>query len=359
MDAKEYWDTRYKTGGNSGYGSYGAQLAMKLNWLRDLNISSIVDVGCGDFNFGKHLTEIYPKATYTGLDISEVIIKRNKEKYPNYNFQLKNGIPKADLVLCIDVLFHLLDDNEVEKLLGELEESFTKYLAITAYERSEALNTHVRIRKFDYKRFGEPIIREVVEGDGQMYFYLFKKPEIDLRKVSCCLNTKEKEYPMAILNHIKQFPFGEVLIATGSDSPYKKYELFAKAKYDLIYYQDDDCIAPINELVQSCKADMINISMDTPKIEQYKNLRMTMGFGWGSIFPKSILKELKRYTDEYGEDELFKRDTEKILTELVYPQNRVVSFHQDLETAMASDRLWREPNHWSNMKLIQERCKSL
>ncbi len=183
--------------------------------------------------------------------------------------------------------------------------------------------------------------------------------KIDLTKVSCCLNTKEPIYLKVILDHISQFPFGEILILTHSDSPYRKYELFDKAKYDLIYYQDDDAICPIKELVEQSDPEMINVAMKPHHFEAYSNRRMSMGFGWGSIFNKSVLKALDKYREMYGEDDLFKRDTEKILTELVFPQNRLVLPIEDLPSAMAPDRLWRQSNHWDNMRIIEERCRVL
>jgi hypothetical protein len=183
--------------------------------------------------------------------------------------------------------------------------------------------------------------------------------KIDLTKVSCCLNTKDPIYPQVILDHVSQFPFGEILILTHSDSPYRKHELFAKAKYDLLYYQDDDAICPIKELVELSNPEMINVAMKEHHFEAYKDRRMTMGFGWGSIFPRQVLTALDQYRAKYGEDDLFKRDTEKILTELVYPQNRLVLPITDLPSAMAMDRLWRQPNHWDNMTVIEERCRSL
>ena len=174
-DTINYWNNRYANGRNSGAGSYGEFLNRKLNWLKNLDIKSIVDVGCGDFNFGKHLTEMYPNVSYLGLDSSDFIIHKNSLLYPEHKFQVVDDIPQADLVLCIDVLLHVLDEKEVEDLLNKLEKSWVKYLAITAYERNEEMGNHVRIRKFDYKRFGEPIIREICEEDGEHYFYLWKK----------------------------------------------------------------------------------------------------------------------------------------------------------------------------------------
>lgn len=173
---KEYWNNRYQNGGNSGYGSYDEQLTKKLQWLSGLPIKSISEIGCGDVNFAINLLKLYPGAVYNGQDISEFIIQRNKKLYPQYNFVREaDNLPVGDLLLCVDVLFHIIEEGDYEALLKQLELKWTKYLALTAYERDEDMGNHVRIRKFDYKRFGEPVIREVVEENGQLYFYLFKK----------------------------------------------------------------------------------------------------------------------------------------------------------------------------------------
>lgn len=174
---KDFWNKRYTSGETSGAGSYGEQLAKKLKWLTGLEgVKTISEVGCGDFNFGNQLTKLYTDAEYVGLDISEYIVYKNQYFNPEHKFMvLGETYPPADLLLCVDVLFHVLDDNEVEEILRKLERAWTKYLVITAYERAEPMYNHVRIRKFDYQRFGTPIFRQVVEEDGQLYFYIFKR----------------------------------------------------------------------------------------------------------------------------------------------------------------------------------------
>lgn len=181
------------------------------------------------------------------------------------------------------------------------------------------------------------------------------KPE----NISCCLITKEKEYPKLILDHIKQFNFAEVLILTNSDSPYRKHELFNKAKSDYIYYNDDDAICPIKELLELSKPDIINVAMKQGHYDAHINNRATMGLGWGAIFPKKILESLKLYTDIYGIDDVYKRETERILTYLNYPQNRLVLPIYDLQSAYAFDRLWRQPIHNEFKLIAQERCKDI
>lgn len=365
FDTAYYWNERYQQRGNSGAGSYGGQLEKKLNWLKGLEVNSITEIGCGDFNFGSHLMELYPNATYSGCDISKVVLEKNREKYPQYNFYPAGGHnPPSDLLLCIDVLFHITDDGEYQNMLDTLDKADWKYLAVTAYERDEELGGHVRIRNLDYKRFGEPIIREVVEEDGQMYFYLFKrdkKAKIDLSKVSCCLNTKEAVYPQAILDHLNKFGFGEILIKTHSETPFRKYEMIAKAKYDTIYYQDDDAICPVEDLIANYDSKKINVLMKPSHFESYKDRRMTMGLGWGCLFKKDWLAHLNKYTDKYGFDDVYKRDTEKLLTEIVGQenQNRIVANIIDLPNAMAPGRISMEPQHYSNMDIIRERVAKL
>src|SRR5689334_11892430 len=105
---KSYWDKRYAEGGNSGYGSYGDQLAKKLNWLRGLDVYSISEIGCGDFNFGKSVIELFPGSKYYGYDISRVIIAQNQAKYPEQVFTSSPVLPQSDLLLCVDVLFHII-----------------------------------------------------------------------------------------------------------------------------------------------------------------------------------------------------------------------------------------------------------
>lgn len=179
---KAYWNGRYggdklKEGNTSGYGSYDEQLERKLNFLRPLEgVKTITEIGCGDFNFGSRVVSLYEDVKYSGYDISEVIIDRNKRCFPQHTFgMMEEEIPTADLVLCVDVLLHVIDEKEAEKMLNFLHGIWKKYLVITAYERDEFKENHVRIRKFDPLRFGMPKVREIVEEDGQMYFYVFEK----------------------------------------------------------------------------------------------------------------------------------------------------------------------------------------
>jgi hypothetical protein len=255
------------------------------------------------------------------------------------------------------VLFHVLDDHDLDQLLDQLQSKWTKYLAITAYEYDDPIDTHVKIRKFDPSIFGTPIIRQVIEEDGQLYFYLFKKPSFVISNVSACLITRDAIYPQEILHEVSMRPFGEILVMTHCDSPHRKQELFQKAKFDWIYYQDDDCIAPIEALYVEA-GDGITCAMKPGHIQAYKDKKIAL-LGWGSFFPKSCIKVLDKYRAKYGEDFLYKRETERIMTSLNYPQKRLDLPIRDLPWAMAPDRLSHQPNHYNYIPLVEERCEEL
>lgn len=113
-----YFDTIYKTGAwvnGSGDGSDENLCAGYVAFLQDFfkrhNIKSIVDCGCGDWQFSKNID--FSGIDYKGFDVANFVIERNNATYKkdNVNFSLYNGdfslLPSADLLLCKDVLQHL------------------------------------------------------------------------------------------------------------------------------------------------------------------------------------------------------------------------------------------------------------
>lgn len=179
------------------------------------------------------------------------------------------------------------------------------------------------------------------------------------KTISLCLLTKEKEYPKEILDNIAGIGFGEILIGYNSPSPYFKHELFKMAKYKTLAYQDDDAICPWREILRLSKPLIINTAMKQGHFDAYIGSRSTMGLGWGAIFPKSLLESLHLYTDKYGYDNVYQRETERILTYLNYPQNRIVLDIEDLPSAYAEDRLWRQAGHELFKELAISRCKEV
>lgn len=180
---KAYWEGRYSGGGLSGDGSYGETLKKKLDVLAKLpDVKKIVEIGCGDFNFGKNLLFTYklPFDSYVGYDLSEYIVERNKKFYPTTTFKvMPDEFPtdSGDLLLAVDVLYHQSDESYLQ-LVENLKKLWTnfKYLALTAYDREPNAGEnqgHIHIRKFDPSPFGEPLYKEAVENDD-LKLYVFE-----------------------------------------------------------------------------------------------------------------------------------------------------------------------------------------
>tara|TARA_Y100000389_G_C17410534_1_gene490634 strand:- start:93 stop:467 length:375 start_codon:yes stop_codon:yes gene_type:complete len=73
------------------------------------NIKSILDLGCGDFNYFKSIN--IDNISYIGWDVSTQMINENINKYGNkyVKFEVKDIItdeyPHVDLIICRDVFF--------------------------------------------------------------------------------------------------------------------------------------------------------------------------------------------------------------------------------------------------------------
>lgn len=121
----------------------GATLAYTQKIRKDLpdvfqeyGIRSILDIGCGDFNWMKHI--ITDDITYTGIDIVKKIIDKNSELYTAQNISFIHAnccidpLPRADLVICRDVLAHF-SYGEAFKLIENIKKSGSKYVLFTTY----------------------------------------------------------------------------------------------------------------------------------------------------------------------------------------------------------------------------------
>ncbi|MBA2726794.1 MAG: class I SAM-dependent methyltransferase [Parachlamydiaceae bacterium] len=133
-EAEEIFTTIYDTGywgvnaegiGYSGTGSTVDQARPYMKFVQDFMaknaIKSVVDVGCGDWTFARHMN--WNGIDYIGYDVVQSVIERDKERFAtdNINFIFANAIetdlPSADLLICKDVLQHCNNDDIASFLL--------------------------------------------------------------------------------------------------------------------------------------------------------------------------------------------------------------------------------------------------
>ena len=108
-----YWEARYRAGGTSGAGSAGRLLHFKADvingFVADNTIGSVLDLGCGDGN----LLSLLRVPSYVGVDVSPTALAGCITRFPQHRFVPFDAVeaePAAELALCIDVIFHLVED---------------------------------------------------------------------------------------------------------------------------------------------------------------------------------------------------------------------------------------------------------
>lgn len=136
----------YKTGtkwkGKESKSGRGSDMAttthvreMLPELVKSMKITSILDAGCGDWNWMQHVE--FPKSvTYIGMDIVPEVIHANEDKFPGVDFRIGNvaedPLPYVQLILCRHVLFHLSLAN-VWKALANFKSSGAEWLLTTTY----------------------------------------------------------------------------------------------------------------------------------------------------------------------------------------------------------------------------------
>lgn len=151
-----YWDQRYRKRQNSGSGSYGRLALFKANFINDFvrkhNISTVIDMGCGD---GNQLTLAqYPK--YIGFDVSKKAISICRQKFKgdktktfiNASKLVDDNKYNGDLVLSLDVIYHLIEDEVFMNYMNTLFSLSNNYVIIYSSNYEERIAEHVKCRKF-------------------------------------------------------------------------------------------------------------------------------------------------------------------------------------------------------------------
>jgi hypothetical protein len=155
INMENFWENRYKAGGNSGSGSYGESADHKAgvinNYVTKFDIKTISDFGCGD---GNQISLLKGFEEYMGFDISSYALYLCHEKFKDnksMNFcSLVSDLPQADLCLSLDVIYHILSQEEYEKYMTILFNRSNKFVLIFSSNHNDNNHdaTHIFHRKF-------------------------------------------------------------------------------------------------------------------------------------------------------------------------------------------------------------------
>ncbi len=153
--SSDYWDRRYRSGGNSGAGSYDRLARFKADFLNGFvelhQISSVIEYGSGDG--AQLMLAVYP--SYTGVDISATAVEMCRVLFAadaSKRFLQSDGVEpgiKADLALSLDVIYHLVEDQVFDTYMRQLFASGRKFVIVYSSNMDQAWPAkHVRHRQF-------------------------------------------------------------------------------------------------------------------------------------------------------------------------------------------------------------------
>ncbi|WP_047245027.1 class I SAM-dependent methyltransferase [Maribacter thermophilus] len=176
----------------SGEGSHCAEIVSPYVRVLKSFLSSfktppvVCDLGCGDFNVGKQLTEY--TSEYIGVDIVPNLIAHNKKEFKRKNLEFycidiaTDDLPVADCAIVRQVLQHL-SNAEVKRVVSKLADY--KYVVLTE---------HVPEGGFEPNK-------DIISGQGTR---LKKQSGIDLLAPPFNFKVKdEKEMLSVVLNNGK------------------------------------------------------------------------------------------------------------------------------------------------------------
>ncbi len=153
-NSSNYWEDRYRRGGNSGAGSYNRLAEFKADFLNrfveEHYVASVIEYGCGD---GAQLKlSRYP--LYTGLDVSMTAVERCRMLFAGdasktfLHLDTQTRSLRADLGLSLDVVYHLIEDSVFDDYMRRLFDSAARFVIIYSSNVDAVPDHHVRHRQF-------------------------------------------------------------------------------------------------------------------------------------------------------------------------------------------------------------------
>jgi len=134
---KNVWDGQNSISGTGSELCQTRKIIQRLSSLfNDFNISTMLDIPCGDFYWMKKLD--LSNIDYVGVDIVKELILKNTDEYgrDGVSFQymnlIKDKLPKKDLLFCRDCLVHF-SFADIFSALDNVCNSKSEYILTTTF----------------------------------------------------------------------------------------------------------------------------------------------------------------------------------------------------------------------------------
>lgn len=169
-NSTHYWDERYRLGGNSGAGSFGAVARFKADFMNrfvaETGANTVLELGCGDGNQLSLAT--YP--SYLGLDTSNTAVTMCTRKFsgePSRSFmeyrcehaRTISTYLSADVTVSQDVIYHLIEDEVFENYMHLMFAACCRYAVFFSSDKEEP-GSHLHVRHRNFTKFAQEHYRE-------------------------------------------------------------------------------------------------------------------------------------------------------------------------------------------------------
>lgn len=135
------------SGGGSDPGNTVEYRALLQRFMKDYEIKTVLDWGCGDWAFSRLMD--WSEVHYVGVDVVDSVVTRNRKKYSTANiaFSTTENWPDSlyyELVIVKDVLQHW-SNSQIDLFLGDLIRwGNFKYILITNTASQEYDNQDIQ-----------------------------------------------------------------------------------------------------------------------------------------------------------------------------------------------------------------------
>lgn len=151
-----------------------------------------------------------------------------------------------------------------------------------------------------------------------------------------------------IIESILEAGIIDIIIADYDKGVYNRFLGIEKAKNDIIYTQDDDCVVDVKEVIKNYQPNIVVNNMPIDRRDMYKD-DITL-IGWGAVFDKKLVNVL----EGWEKDDLFLRECDRVFTALNKHKEILADFNS-LPYSDDSFRMCNEDRHWEDLELIKQK----
>lgn len=144
-----HWNSpESRSGPGAELGQTEAVRAGLFRIIAAYGVRTVVDAGCGDFNWMRHVVAASDLDSYVGIELVPDLVRLNRARYggPPVSFRqgdiTRDALTGGDLVICRDCLVHL-SNADCLAFLTNLAASGSEYLLSTTYP-AELINRDTR-----------------------------------------------------------------------------------------------------------------------------------------------------------------------------------------------------------------------